>query len=64
MRTRINRVISLLMQAHRDIWTAYNDAWDSWTRFDQAYAVARRYYPSLSNTAQTNVCRLFGEAKG
>jgi hypothetical protein len=48
VRSKFDRVISL-MEARADIWKAYDDTWVSWTHFDQAYAVAPRYYSSLLN---------------
>jgi hypothetical protein len=60
VRSKIDRVISL-MEAKQDVWPAYNDAWSSWGRFDQAYAVARRYRASLPDEADGQFANLLIE---
>jgi hypothetical protein len=46
LRDRINRVVAIRASPNRDsVWRAYSEAWDSRSRFNQAYEVARRYYP-------------------
>ena len=45
LRDRINRVVAIRASPNRDsVWRAYSEAWDSRSRFNQAYEVARRYY--------------------
>lgn len=49
--SRINGVLATMEASGQDVWDAYDDAWDGWSRFDQAYAVVRRYHGSLSDRA-------------
>jgi hypothetical protein len=54
LRSKIDRVVSLREADPKNVWDAYTDAWTSWRRFEQAYAVARRYRQSLSNNPIQN----------
>lgn len=44
LHARINRVVALAVENDKHVWDAYTEAWDSWSRFNQAYVVARRYH--------------------
>jgi hypothetical protein len=40
------------------VWHAYDEVWESWRRFDQAYSAARRYHPEkLSNNIAGEIAR-------
>lgn len=55
LRSAFDRVVALTRDKTRStrVWEAYDDTWkSSWRRFDQAYAVARRYHPELRNAVE------------
>ena len=56
LRSAFDRVVALTRDKKtrsRRVWEAYDDTWkSSWRRFDQAYAVARRYHPELRDAVE------------
>jgi hypothetical protein len=55
LQSAINRVIALMEAGSpRDsVVDAYTEAWKlSWRRFDQAYAIAKRYHPGLPDDSR------------